>query len=217
MVNAKAPSDCLAIAEAPCGRAARGFRIDGGKHGLGPSNPENRMSDYKLPFASHDGIATDGAQHGAGQGPIDAPRRVFHVERLTRYKSREMRFRVFEETPAGLRPLVNDNGRSGPEGVTYPFQTHHLDRHRRSEYQFAVADHMALDVLCRALARHFGEPIGVYRFGMTMQPLRIYDPSGEAASPLGPAEPPRSELQRGELRRGEAPVEARPRLAGTPA
>ena len=165
------------------------------------------MSDYEFSIANHHSTTQDGTRFGADRDQAASqPRRVFHVERLTRYKSREMRFRVFEETPAGLRPLVNDNGRAGPEGVTYPFQTHHLDRHRRSEYQFAVADHMALDVLCRALAHHFGEPIGVYRFGMTMQPMRIYDPSGEADSPLGPVNAPR----------GELPVKARLCATATP-
>ena len=144
------------------------------------------MFEYEFRVGNHDEMP----QHGAR-----LPRRILHVERLTRYKSGEMRFRIFEETPSGLRPLVNDNGRGGPEGVTYPFQTHHLDRHRRSEYQFAVADHMALDVLCRALARHFGEPIGVYRFGMARQPMRIYDPSDEMdTAPVGPVEAPRGEL-----------------------
>jgi hypothetical protein len=173
------------------------------------------MSDYKFHIESHGEAPAGGVPRGnPAAGP---PRRIFHVERLTRYKSREMRFRVFEETPMGLRPLVNDNGRGGSDGLTYPFQTHHLDRHRRSEYQFAVSGQAAMDVLCRALARHFGEPIGVYRFGMAMLPVRVYDPSDDTeAAPTGPAGAPRSELQRGELQRGELPVKARPRAAGTP-
>ena len=155
------------------------------------------MSEYEFRVGNHDEMPQDGARRGAGQvRAARLPRRILHVERLTRYKSRELRFRIFEETPSGLRPLVNDNGRGGSDGVTYPFQTHHLDRHRRSEYQFAVSDTgSALDVLCRALARHFGEPIGVYRFGMAMRPMRIYDPSDEMdTAPVGPVEAPRGEL-----------------------
>jgi hypothetical protein len=106
------------------------------------------------------------------------PKRIFHVERLARYKTEESCYRVFEETPAGLRPLVNDNGRDGVDGITYPFQTCHWDRHKRAAYQFAVpCREPAFDLLCRALADHFGEPIGVYRFGMVSRPVQIYEPA----------------------------------------
>jgi len=104
--------------------------------------------------------------------------RVFHIERLTRYKSVGARFRVFEETPAGLRPLANDNGRQGRDGITYPFQTYHLDRHRRPSYEFVVTgEGPAFELLCGALASHFGEPIGIYRLGMTMYPVRTFAPA----------------------------------------
>ncbi len=126
--------------------------------------------------------------------------RVFHIERLTRYKSVGARFRVFEQTPSGLRPLANDNGRQGRDGITYPFQTYHLDRHRRPSYEFVVTgEGPAFELLCSALAAHFGEPIGIYRLGMTMCPVRTFAPApgsipaGAATRPPGHRRPARSD------------------------
>ena len=131
---------------------------------------------------------------------MKTPQRVFHIERLTRYKSVGARFRVFEQTPSGLRPLVNDNGRQGREGITYPFQTYHLDRHRRPSYEFVVTgEGPAFELLCSALAAHFGEPIGIYRLGMTMYPVRTFAPAaaslqaGAASRPARRRTPSRSD------------------------